>query len=1018
MIPEQQLIQKIVELLDNDALERNPVVEEFAERYAELCQDIVARLQRCAEYLDRGMRSEAVHEATSAPSLLALVEIARFPELRKWGNAVTDLELVPFPQIPMDIVERLRQECATEDQLAPLLKEYRRCVYQGDRSGSICVLRRLREQDSENPSWPQNLRPLEEAQQPLLAQATEEALVAQDQRRLRELYDEMTHPQRVVAAPPDLLARVKDALSAERRASSRLQATELAQRVRVALTAEDRGAVATCLAEWDRLSADDAFAPEPRSQAAIAEARNTHQGWEQERAAEEAFRTALAEAQELLHSRRASSAAIEAKLAALRQTGRQVPEGLQTEVRRALAQITARRRRRARLVWVAALLLCTAGATAVGLILWRVAVGKARHARLTELTALFEGREYSRLKAGLDAIRQQDPAFYGTGEVRHLATAAEEALQRQRDAERQFGGVLAQLAQIRDSGYQATEEQVQALLAEARQGAPDEAADRAVNTWQSAWEDWRRRRRAEADSELTRVTALVRRVVDAKRLRPFATLADAEKALETLEPALRSAEPLVPRASTEVATAFQAASTDIDGWRREIEQQRGTDRQREERLRALRAQIDRALPDLGQYRALLEVFAKEFPEASETVAFQRVLSHLDAWVKAEALRAFDIPRMPPGQETVRLLRELLAAEAVRGSVWEADVRALVAWLDLNETVRLAVPALAVTKDDSLRLLALQYRPVGTQEWKPLYHPKPLMSRKETDLEGEFLVYWGLVHFSEADDQVPALVHTSKAFPGGFNTRRFEVRLEPRPQDNIVAHGKFLYSFVAEAVEAPELDVHLLHGIQSVIGEPGLEPVPRAWVLKRLVHLLAAHFGDTMPEALAMAETLRDLDTEVPWLNPRHPKVVDSSGQSAEVLKGLPELGPLVNRVQAGRALLASSLSRRVSSVGWLKQGRDGSLTPTFFSAGEGPVWILTAGHQGVAPEFKTAGLRGADGALVFKPGLEREVFEGQVLFAPADGRSARDVFDAAVPMEFRDQVRRPGAWPANDWPGK
>jgi len=189
MIPEQQLIQNIVELLDNGQLERNPVLEEFAEQYAELCQDIVTRLQRCSEYLDRGMRSEAVHEATTAPSLLELVPVVRFPELRKWGNLVTDLGLAAFPQIPMDIVERLRKECATEEGLAPLLKEYRRLVYQGDRGNSIRVLRELRQRDPDNPSWPQNLRPLEEATLPGTLHEADEALAAQDLNKASNLAD-------------------------------------------------------------------------------------------------------------------------------------------------------------------------------------------------------------------------------------------------------------------------------------------------------------------------------------------------------------------------------------------------------------------------------------------------------------------------------------------------------------------------------------------------------------------------------------------------------------------------------------------------------------------------------------------------------------------------------------------------------------------------------------------------------------------------------------------------------------
>jgi hypothetical protein len=1014
MIPEQQLIQKIVEIIENDDLERNPVVEEFAEQYAELCQDIVTRLQRCAEYLDRGMRSEAVHEATGAPSLLQLVEVVRFAELRKWANVVADLKLAAFPQIPMEIVERLRQEGAIEEGLAPLLKEYRRLVYQGDQPGSIRVLRRLREQDPQNPSWPQNLKPLEEAQLPVLIEAAAAALAAQNLPRLRELYEDLTHPQRLVTAPGDVLERCKGALFAEQRAAARLQGTEIAQRLRAALAAKDRAAVATGLADWDRLSAGAALVADARLSAAAAEARVAHEGWEGERLAEESFREALAEVQDLLHSGKASAAEIGSRLEALRQTGRQMPESLQTTVRTALAEIAARRRRRRLLVGLALTALCLTAMAAAGLALWRTNTQNRRRAQLTEMTALLDSKDYARLKASLEALKSQDSRFYGSAEVRRLVTAVEEALLKKADVGRQFQALLAQLALIRENGYQAGEEQIQALLAQARQVAQDESADRSVNAWQSAWEEWRRRRRGEAEGDVGRVTALARRVIEEKRQHPFSSFVDEEKALAEIEPALRDAKPLAAAVGAETANAFSSVGVEVEGWRREFEQRRGEARQKDGRLQELREQIGKALPDLVQYRTLLAQFTKEFPEASETATYRRVLTQLDAWTKAEALRAFDLPRLPPGPEAEERLRALFAAETVRGSVWEADLKSAVTWLDLNETVRQRVPMLAVTKDDSLRLHVLSYRPVGSEGWTLLYHPKPLMSKKETDAQGEFMVYWGLVYFCETADQVPFLIHTSKAFPTGFTTRLYEIHQESRPQDNIVPQGKFLYGFVAEAAEAPELDVHLLHGIQSVVGDPGIEPVPRAWLLKRLVHLLAEHYADSIPESLAMAAAVRDIDTEVPWMNPRHPKTITAARQVVAVLKTLPEVGPIVNRLQAGRAWLAASLSRQVRCIGWLRRGRDEALAPVFTSAADGAVWILSAGNPGVPPGFKVAGMRSAAGALVLKPGLDRELFEGQILFAPGDERVTREVLDNAVPKEFREQVQRPAAWPLND----
>ncbi|NLF19120.1 MAG: hypothetical protein GX595_17975, partial [Lentisphaerae bacterium] len=1005
----------IVEAMENGALERTPVLEEYAAQYAELCLDIVTRLQRCADYLERGMRSEAVHEATSPPALLDLVEVVRFPELRKWGNVVVDLDLTSFPQIPMEIVERLRQECATEEGLAPLLKEYRRLVYQGDRANSIRVLRELRQRDPLNPSWPQNLKPLEEATLPGILREVDAALAAQDRRRLRELDQELRHPQRAAPVPAEVLSRVSDALLAERRASTRLAATEIAQRLRAALGRDDPSGLAEGLAAWDALAAEEGFDPDARARATADEARASHAAWTQEQAAAAAFAAGLDELRGLLRQERPAEAAIRQHLEALRQTGRSVPDEVRDAVREALAAGVRRRARRRRLagaVVAAAVLVILAG---TGVTLWRLQVARSRRLLLTEMSAQLEAREFDRLKAALEALRQRDPAFYGSAEVRHLATSTEEALRRKADLDRQFQAAMAQLSRLRDGGYQASDEAIQALLAEARQVAPDEPADRAVGAWQQSWDDWRRRRRAEAEDHLNRTIALARRWLDERRQRPFPTFADEERALAQVEPAWREAGTALAGAGTEVATAFTAVGVELDAWRRDLDQRRGSAREAEERQQALRTEIARALPDLRHYRTLLEQFVRDFPSAAEVPAYQRVLNHLDAWTRVEALSAFQLPRLPPGRDGERRLRETAAAELVQGSVWEADLKAAVTCLDLNEAARQRLPSLAVTTDDSLRLLVTRYRAVGSEAWRSLYHPKPLLSRKDTDAQGEFILYWGQVYYSEADDHIPVLMHTSKAFPTGLSTRLYEIRQEARLQDNLVPQARWLYSFVAEGAEAEEVDVHLLHGIEAALGEPGLEPVPRAWLVKRLVHLLADVFGDRLPESRVWAEHLRDLETDVPWMNPRHPAVVAAAERILPALAEFPAVAPAVTRAQVGRAVLAASLSRQVACVGWLQRRPDGALVPSFLAAGEGPVWVLSVGNPGVPPSFLVAGTRLADGTMVAKPGLERELFEGQVLFAPRDGKASRDLAAGLIPRELREQVPRPASWPSNDW---
>ncbi len=63
MTPEQNLIQQITRVIENNQLEKNSLLEEMAAQYSELCSEVNTRLLRCAEYLQKGLLSEAVYEA-------------------------------------------------------------------------------------------------------------------------------------------------------------------------------------------------------------------------------------------------------------------------------------------------------------------------------------------------------------------------------------------------------------------------------------------------------------------------------------------------------------------------------------------------------------------------------------------------------------------------------------------------------------------------------------------------------------------------------------------------------------------------------------------------------------------------------------------------------------------------------------------------------------------------------------------------------------------------------------------
>lgn len=281
MTPEQNLIQQLSKILENRQLDNQALLEELAEQYAELCSLVNTRLQRSAEYLHKGLLSEAVYEAHSAPNLLELAALVQFEHAKRWAVVCDDLGLRKPPLLHTETLEELRQACMQEKGLQPLLREFRRLVYQGLQAEAIPVLRKIRQADPDNSSWQSNLQTFEEADLPNWLEKAQLALQQDDLAQLRQVYAELSHPQRVVPAPPEILRRLNRALQAEKAAELKLEGENLLRRLQEAMQKQDLASLSRLLPRGQDLEGEEAFYQQP-------------EGWAQ----------CLQEAEELLASKK------------------------------------------------------------------------------------------------------------------------------------------------------------------------------------------------------------------------------------------------------------------------------------------------------------------------------------------------------------------------------------------------------------------------------------------------------------------------------------------------------------------------------------------------------------------------------------------------------------------------------------------------------------------------------------------------------------------------------------------
>ncbi len=1020
MSPEQQLVRQICQAMSSGQLERNAHLQDLAVQFAELCQKANDRLLRCADYLDKGMRSEAVHEARTLPDLLALAELLEFDGVKKWRNISADMDFPPAPSLDAGRLARLREACVREGELEPLMKEYRRAVYQGDHDACIGVLRKLRQIDPGNPSWEVNLRPLEEASLENWCAWAEAALEEDDRERQRTIYEELTHPMRAVPAPEELIHRLRMALLSERAQELLAVGKKVQSKLQDALASEDGVEVEAALAEASGLAADEAFLKLPPGwEDDLAAGRAFLERLERQRASQAEFRAEVEALQEKVADRSTSELELRQAWERLLSSGQPLSDLLRRQVEERLAAMVRARQRKARLTIVLSVAVIAAVVAAAGWILYSVQASRQQAAMMAEMDQLFKSGEYGALQLYMDELRQSAPEFHQSPKVSDLRRQLERVLAERGEKQARFEQMQQEWEGIRRSYEQASPERIQRFLEEAKsvvQTLGRDAAQR-VQTWQQGWESWQERRRLQADQELRRVAGQISAAAQEARKQPFARAELEQEKLDGLKALLQEAQAYYALGGVEAKGELDAARELLAGWEREKQQREEEAAARREELARQEKELLRSLPDLGRYRQQLTSMAAALGENDPvSLGCKRCLAQFGSYEGAVVLQGFKISSWPLPEETVERLRAQVGdgGTAVQ-TIWESDLRALLKYVDGDQEVRQRIKAMLSENQEMLNLYVWRYRPIGG-EWRLLYMPKELNARKETAEDGtEYTRYFGQVYYTDNDFGAPRLVHTSRAFRNHLTTREYEMERSFNADDNRSAYARFLYRFVLETDAAPSAAEHILSALRGLRSDTEMEAVPKAWLMKRLMNLLSEYYRTWLPESAGWAEAMNQISTEVPWMNPRHSDTIAAAGMLEEVLEDIPAFNGEVRKLQESLQVLQRVLSTELRCVGALRPDSGNGLSAYYAgNAVPSEVWVLLAQSAQAQPVFKILSSQGKG----LRPEVLAECFPGLPLFAPAPGQELDGLAKRLPGFQAADGAKpeRPVAWPVNAWP--
>jgi hypothetical protein len=226
---QQRVVDEIRTLLEAGTVVFTDQVKQLAADYQDACREANQRLRRCEQFLQKGLRSEAIQLAQAEPVLLDLVATLDFPEREQWGQALAHFGLPAPPRLQLLTAEALNEAYAAVQPLEHLLRQHRLlALTKAALPARLDVMRQIARLDVNSPIWSDDIREFERARLRQVHAEVEHAVAGADAGALLALCDEVRKTAWLETPSADLVKYVEEAArqmlqTGARKALQRLQ---------------------------------------------------------------------------------------------------------------------------------------------------------------------------------------------------------------------------------------------------------------------------------------------------------------------------------------------------------------------------------------------------------------------------------------------------------------------------------------------------------------------------------------------------------------------------------------------------------------------------------------------------------------------------------------------------------------------------------------------------------------------------------------------------------------------------
>jgi len=631
-----ELALEIERFLESPRGQRIEEVRGLATAYAEMCQSANERLRRCADYLRRGLRCEAIYHAEVEPDLLDTVAALDLKWFDQWDTTCEENDLDRPPRLQMEVAEEINEAYTAQLPMQEQLKQLRLLsLARAPLRARLHVLRTLAKKDPNNPMWEEDVRTFEAERIKEISAEAKQAAKAEDTEWLEDLLKEASRSRWRVPVPPNVVDSVRGLLRRVQTDLAIRKLNALLPDLSDAYSAASYEECAMLLRQWEQIvSADDVPVPEDLA-AQIQPIVDWVGEQDYARQMQHQFATACSQLQVGLDN--------EVPSAELRKLHREatsfdqpIDEDLDRRFRQMLAnrELAQRRRNRVRLAMITPFIVM--GGIGVGLLVQRGVFSRRVGKYHGEFKSYIDKGQLDQAEKFFQRLEKEDPDVASDGRIlaehTRLGQERDKEEKRKADFDASLKQATADLATAKKSGMDEPNRQA---LDKANELAKTDGDKLAVVELEDAFSKWIRGQRDARDKAFRAKTKETSDKVYALDLDELQKDPDEASQLLTRLRGEVGALRDTPKVSDGLKNReLDPLEKQLDGLKQGLQVAQRVQKEKEREAQAL-AELEAMSGSGSTLGKALESFASAHPGSEKTSHFQKAAEQIEGWRAVE-----------------------------------------------------------------------------------------------------------------------------------------------------------------------------------------------------------------------------------------------------------------------------------------------------------------------------------------------------------------------------------------------